>query len=116
MSTEQLLSELELGHRIHDGTLVWRGGMDNWSPVAAIAELAWLTGRAEVAQRGAFGARSSRAPARLFFASCAIALLAISLTTEVLRRVGAFDASIGLPRSTAGSSAAGAPEGIIEQR
>jgi hypothetical protein len=115
MSTEQVLSEIQWGCRIHDGTLVWRGGMDDWSPVAAIEELAVLTGPSEAAVRNALRARSSRAPSRLHLASWAIAVLAISLTTEVLRRVGAFEAGIGRPRSV-GSIIAGTAQRVIAQR
>ena len=116
MSTEQVLSELEWGCRIHDGTLVWRGGMDDWSPVAAIEELAVLTGRSAVAVQNALRTRSSSAPSRLHLASWAIAVLAVSLTTEVLRWVGAFEAGFGPPRSMAGSIVAGTAQRMIEQR
>jgi uncharacterized protein DUF4339 len=39
MSTAQLLSELQTG-KVNTKTLVWRGGMDDWMPVARIDELA----------------------------------------------------------------------------
>jgi hypothetical protein len=38
MSTNQLLSELQLG-KVNGRTLVWRGGMDDWLPISRIDEL-----------------------------------------------------------------------------
>src|SRR5688572_30360027 len=38
MTTSQVLSELQTG-KINGRTLVWRGGMDDWLPVARIDEL-----------------------------------------------------------------------------
>ncbi len=40
MSTAQLLSELQTGKVVSSKTLVWRGGMDDWMPVANVDELA----------------------------------------------------------------------------
>jgi uncharacterized protein DUF4339 len=39
MSTGQLLSDLQAG-KVTNKTLVWRGGMDDWMPVARVEELA----------------------------------------------------------------------------
>lgn len=100
MSTEEVLSERQRSSCIHDGTLVWRGGMDNWSPLAAIEELALAAGRCQTAVHTPLGKRSSWGPARAVLASCAAALLGASLTTEVLRRVRAFDAPGDIQRSS----------------
>jgi hypothetical protein len=44
MSMPQLLSELQSG-KLSNRTLVWRGGMDDWSPIAHIDELSQLAAR-----------------------------------------------------------------------
>jgi len=39
MSTEELVAELERGSLIGQETLVWRGGMSDWLPIAHVEEL-----------------------------------------------------------------------------
>src|SRR5687768_6871532 len=41
MSMPQLLSELQSG-KLSNRTLVWRGGMDDWMPIAHVDELSQL--------------------------------------------------------------------------
>jgi uncharacterized protein DUF4339 len=39
LTGEQLLAELRLGQLVNEQTLVWRGGMDEWVPIAQVVEL-----------------------------------------------------------------------------
>jgi hypothetical protein len=39
LTSDQLLSELRIGQLVNEQTLVWRGGMDEWVPIAQVAEL-----------------------------------------------------------------------------
>jgi predicted nucleic acid-binding protein len=93
MTSEELVAELERGSLIGQETLVWRGGMSDWLPVARVE------GLPVVARRGAAPsadlARSSRrGTSELVLASSAlaVAVLAASATVYALTKAGAFDA------------------------
>ena len=53
MSTPQLLSELQAG-RVSSRTLVWRGGMSDWLPIARVEELSRVSAAPRSAPRAAF--------------------------------------------------------------
>jgi hypothetical protein len=91
MSTEELVAELERGSLIGQETLVWRGGMSDWLPIAQVAELPVVAPR-----RATPGAELTRprqpGSSELVLASSAlvVAVLAASVTVYALGKAGAF--------------------------
>jgi len=96
MSTEGLLRELRRGQLVHRQSLVWRGGIADWQPIARVDEL-----QADArAHSGPTPGRRGRGPEALrngprrvpaVVAAGAAALVAGALTLYALAWAGAFE-------------------------
>ena len=82
METSRLLAGLEHG-QVRRGTLVWRGGMQDWLPVERIAE--FLLGSALPVVR-----RPDRQAPNALLAASALIVLAAIATTALLAAGGVF--------------------------
>lgn len=102
MSSEELVAELERGSLIGQETLVWRGGMSDWQPVARAEGLPVVAQR-RATPRAELARPNQRGASELVLASSAlaVAVLAASVTVYALARAGAFDAGERAPRATA---------------
>jgi hypothetical protein len=93
MSTDQLLARLRAGTIVSAGTLVWRGGMENWTPIARVHELANAIGSAPAASRPALLQHTPPGQTEAFqdvLALTVAALLAASVTAGSLAVGGAL--------------------------
>ena len=92
MSTRELVAELERASLIGQETLVWRGGMSDWMPIAQVAELPVVAPR-RAAPEAEVTRRRGQSSSELVLASSAlvVAVLAASVTVYALGKAGAFD-------------------------
>jgi hypothetical protein len=105
MSTEQLLARLRAGALLKPGTLVWRGGMENWTPIARVHELAQAIGSASPGPRPATFRQAPIAQAealRGVLAAIIVAVLAACVTASSLAMGGAFEPGARVERTSAG--------------
>jgi hypothetical protein len=94
MSTDQLLARLQAGALVNVGTLVWRGGMENWTPIARVHELANAIGWVSPWPRAAAFQQAPIEPTETLqgvLAAAVAALLAAAVTAGSLAMGGAFE-------------------------
>jgi uncharacterized protein DUF4339 len=96
MDTAELVSETQKGRLVARETLVWRGGMLNWLPIAEVPALPFAGPAAAPAPRlASFEPSPSSKPFKSFLAWAAVVLMSISLTICGLALGGVFDAPNG---------------------
>jgi hypothetical protein len=107
-SRERVLEELvQQSGLVHRDTLVWRGGMNNWRPIAQLEELHGGTPLPPPPrpQRRAQRPRVSLAQAALLYGAAALLMVYVALSA--LRAAGVFETSVaaGSPAPAAGVAA-----------
>jgi hypothetical protein len=96
MHTAELVSELQKGTLIHRETLVWRGGMLNWLPVAEVPALPLaVQALARTRPLATFEPSPDPKPLKSLLACAAVILTSVSLTLCALSLGGVFDAPNG---------------------
>jgi hypothetical protein len=108
-SRERVLEELmHQSGLVHRDTLVWRGGMNNWRPIAQLEELHGGTPLPPPPrpQRRAPHARVSIGQAALLYSAAALFMASVAL--YALRAAGVFEASIAAGSPVPAASVAAA--------